>query len=341
MKRLDQEHEARADADFDDVDADELPGGLPCCLAGLRHDQQLPAPALNDVDGVRVADDLPPVFDAHVHVFPPKLFEAIWRWFDVNGWPIRHKLHADDVVAFLRARGIDGCLLLHYAHKPGIARAMNRFVVDVAARSGGFAKGTATVCPGEPDQVAILEEAFALGLHGIKLHCHVQGVAVDDPRLFPLFELCQDKDEPVIVHAGREPWSAALPVDPHAICNVERTAAVLRAFPRLRVVVPHFGADEFDDYAQLMTRHDTLWLDTTMMVGGYFGDTSNDSDSDNVDVDAWARLIVARPERVLYGSDFPGLPYAWDREIKALTRGLKDPVLEAVLGDNARALFKL
>ncbi|MDP2343419.1 MAG: amidohydrolase family protein [Deltaproteobacteria bacterium] len=318
---------------------DDLPDGLPCCFAGAAHQQTLPAPALDDVDGVRVGDDLPPVFDAHVHVFPPKLFEAVWRWFDVNGWPIRHKLHADDVVAFLKTRGIAGCLLLHYAHKPGIAREMNRFVADVAARSEGFAHGTATVCPGEPDQVAILEEAFALGLSGIKLHCHVQGVAVDDDRLFPLYELCQQRDEPVVVHAGREPWSAALPVDPHAICDVERTARVLRAFPHLRVVVPHLGADEFAEYAALMCQHENLWLDTTMMVAGYFSALEKGGAVDDDDND-WIRFVMARPERVLYGSDFPGLPYAWDREIKALTRGLKDPILEAVLGDNARALFK-
>lgn len=321
---------------FVDDDAD-LPDGLPCCLPSrLQNGMRLPLPPLDDVDGLRVADDLPPVFDAHVHVFAPPLFRAIWRWFDVNGWPIRHKLEADDVVAFLQTRGLRGALLLHYAHKPGIARAMNRFVHDVVVKSAGFAAGTATVCPGEPDQVAILDEAFALGLRGVKLHCHVQACAVDAPRLFPVYELCQARGQVVVVHAGREPWSAALPVDPHAICAASRVARVVENFPRLRMVVPHLGADEFDDYAALIRRHDTLWLDTTMMVGGYFAM----DDLRNVD-DGWSRFILSRPERVLYGSDFPNIPYAWDREVKALARVLKDPVLEQVVSKNARALFQL
>ena len=27
-----------------------------------------------------------------------------------------------------------------------------------------------------------------------------------------------------------------------------------------------------------------------------------------------------RPERVMYGTDFPNVPYAWDREIRALVQ---------------------
>ena len=236
---------------------------LPCCLPA-RGAGALPLPAFDDEDGPRLGDDLPPVFDAHVHIFADALFAAIWRWFDTNGWPIRHKLTARDVVAFLRTRGVDGALLLHYAHKPGIARAMNGFVKDIVDESGGFAIGTATVCPGEPDQVAIVDDAFTAGLRGIKLHCHVQGVAVDDARLFPIYELCQSRNQVVVVHAGREPWSNALPVDPHAVCAVQRTARVIANFPRLRMVVPHLGADEFDEYAALMKSCDTLWLDTDL-----------------------------------------------------------------------------
>jgi hypothetical protein len=38
----------------------------------------------------------------------------------------------------------------------------------------------------------------------------------------------------------------------------------------------------------------------------------------------------------IFGTDFPNLPYAWDREIRILI-GLKlpDPVLEGILGKNA------
>lgn len=142
----------------------------------------MPSPAQGDLEGERLPVSLPPVIDAHIHVFARPLFEAIWRWFEQYGWPIRYKLDADAVVAFLRSRGVSGMVLLHYAHKPGIARAMNAFVAEVARRTP-TAVGVATVHPDDLDPAAILAEGFAMGLRGVKLHCHVQCFGPDDARL--------------------------------------------------------------------------------------------------------------------------------------------------------------
>ncbi len=286
-----------------------------------------PLPLLHDVEGERLPSSLPPVIDAHVHVFATPLFEAIWRWFEQYGWPIRYKLDADAVVAFLRSRGVAGAVLLHYAHKPGIARQMNAFVADLVRRSPGTV-GVATVHPDDLDPAAILAEGFALGLRGVKLHCHVQCFGPDEARLDAIYRACADADAPLIIHAGREPKSPAYKCDPHELCSAKRIEAVLRAHPRLRLVVPHLGADEFDAYERLVLDHDNLWLDTTMVVAGYLpGEVP------------W-RLVRARPERIMYGTDFPNLPYAWDREVKALIgAGLAEDGLARVLGETARELF--
>jgi uncharacterized protein len=26
------------------------------------------------------------MIDAHVHLFPDRLYQAVWRWFDAAGW---------------------------------------------------------------------------------------------------------------------------------------------------------------------------------------------------------------------------------------------------------------
>src|SRR6187551_3224564 len=131
---------------------------VPCCLSSLvRPGMSMPLPALNDEEGVRLPDDLPPTIDAHVHVFPNRIFDAVWRWFDQFGWPVRYKLYADDVVTYLLDRGLKHLVLLHYAHRPGVARFMNDFVADLVERhrgdrgEGDRVTGLATVCPGEPD----------------------------------------------------------------------------------------------------------------------------------------------------------------------------------------------
>lgn len=290
----------------------------------------LPRPsALHDPEGDRVDPELPYVVDAHVHLFPDSVFQAIWRWFDAYGWPIRYKLKTPAVIDFLLSRGIGHIVALHYAHKPGMARWLNSYITEIC-REQPRVTGLATVMPGEPEAEAILEEAFASGLAGVKLHCHVQCLAPDDERLHAIYAICAKHEKPVVIHAGREPKSPALLCDPYELCAAERVENVLRDHPTLRLCVPHLGADEFDGYLRLIERHDNLWLDTTMLLADYFECVPP------------ARLLSARPERILYGTDFPNLPYAWDRELVRIRKwGFGDDVLERILGANARALYDI
>ncbi len=228
-----------------------------------------PLPALDDEEGARVPDALPPIVDAHVHLFPDRLFAAVWRWFDRWGWPVRYRLDAPEVVRHLLTRGVEHMVALHYAHKPGIADGLNRFMADVC-RAEPRLSGVATVFPGEPDACGVLERGFALGLCGVKLHCHVQCVGPDDPSLREIYALCAERDLPLVMHAGREPAGPGYACNPHALCSADRVERVLGDFPRLRLCVPHLGMDEYDAYERLLERFDNLWLDTTMAVAEYF-----------------------------------------------------------------------
>ncbi|MDB4997102.1 MAG: amidohydrolase [Myxococcaceae bacterium] len=291
---------------------------------------RMPAPALDDAEGDRVDASLPPVVDAHVHLFPDPVFAAIWRWFDEHGWPIRHKLKTPEVISFLLDRGVSHIVALHYAHKPGMARGLNAYLAEVC-KNEPRVTGMATVLPGEPGARAILEEAFALGLEGVKLHCHVQCFSPDAPELHEIWETCILHDLPAVVHAGREPKpeEGALACDPYELCAVERVERVLLDHPKLRLCVPHLGADEFDGYLRLLERHDNLWLDTTMMLAEYFP------------IRFAERLLTARPDRILYGTDFPNIPYAWDRELVRVRGRVKDSSLPQILGANARDLYRI
>lgn len=305
-------------------------GCIDCVAVGAGGAWAMPRQAFDDEEGAAVDPTLPFVVDAHVHLFEAPLFESIWRWFDVHGWPIRYKLKTPDVVAFALARGVGHVVALQYAHKPGIARRMNAFMAEVC-RSEPRVTGLATVMPGEPGARRILEDAFASGLRGVKLHCHVQCFAPDSPELAEIYETCVAHDLPLVMHAGREPKSEGYRCDPYALCHVDRTAAVLRAYPKLRLAVPHLGADEFAGYMRLLERHDNLWLDTTMTLAGYFDDS-----------ETAFRMVEARPDRIMYGTDFPNLPYAWDRELRRIGgRGMNDATLEKVLGETARSFYRI
>jgi uncharacterized protein len=287
----------------------------------------LPLAAPGDEEGPRLPAALPPVVDAHVHLFPDALFAAIWRWFDAHAWTVRYKLETPEVIEFLLSRGVERVVALHYAHKPGIARGLNAYIAGVC-RGEPRVIGLATVFPGEEDAVTILEEAFAAGLAGVKLHCHVQCFGPDAPSMHAIYEACARAGKPLVIHAGREPASPEYKCDPHALCSAERIGRALADHPTLKLCIPHLGADEFDAYEGLLEKHDNLWLDTTMAVADFFP------------VPTPRRLLECRPERILYGTDFPNIPYAWDREIKKLAAfGFDDDELAGVLGRNALALF--
>ena len=284
-------------------------------------------PALDDVEGARVPIGVR-VFDAHVHIFPDRVFDAIWRWFDAHAWSIRYRLYTDQVIEFLASRGVRRLVALHYAHKPGMAGSLNRFAAE-AARAHPEIVAFGTIFPGENDARALLDEAFGpLGLRGIKLHCHVQRMAADDPRLDVVYAACADADRPVVIHSGREPSMAAYGVDTRALCAAAQIDRVLTRHPTLTLVVPHLGFDEIAEYAALLDRHERLWLDTTMVIGGYFP------------VELPYDFLARHADRLLYGTDFPNIPYAWDRELKALLAAPLDAAQrDAILWGNAERLF--
>ncbi len=291
-----------------------------------------PAPGserwLTEPEGLRVPAGLR-VFDAHVHLFPERVFDAIWRWFDTHAWKIRYRLHSEQVIAFLLGHGVERFTGLLYAHKPGMAAALNAYMAELAKAHAQLVP-LGTVLPGEPGAEAVVREALRLGLRGIKLHCHVQRLAPNDPRLDPVYALCAEAQVPVLIHAGREPSFAAYGVDTRALCGAAQVEDVLRRHPKLTLIVPHLGADEFVAYARLLRAHENLWLDTTMAIGGYLEGAEG----------VPGGLFPGSAGRLLYGTDFPNLPYAWDRELGKLVAAVAPGQRDAVLFGNAARLFQ-
>jgi len=270
------------------------------------------------------------VVDAHVHIFPHDIFSAIWQWFDKNAWRIRYQLTTSKIFDFMLSHGIAHVIALQYAHKPGLSEKLNRHMVEKCREYPGRITGLATVFPGEDGADRILQNAFDAGLSGLKLHAHVQCFDMNSDEMNPLYDLCQSKEKPIVMHVGREPKSSAYRCDPYEICSVGKLERVLRDYPKLRVCVPHLGFDEISEYRKLTEKYDTLWLDTTMVLTGYFP------------IKEMIDLKSYRLDRIMYGSDFPNIPYAWDRELKWLSEsGLSFDDLEWILKKSASHFFDL
>ncbi|MFO7931464.1 MAG: amidohydrolase family protein [Desulfosalsimonas sp.] len=284
--------------------------------------------AVNDEEGSRIPENLPMVIDSHVHVFPDGIFSALRQWFDTHAWPVRYRMSAQDLISFLLDRGVAHVVALQYAHKPGIADGLNRFMADLCEANPGRLTGLAAVFPGEPDAEGILKKAFDAGLAGVKLHAHVQCFDINSGCMDAIYRECARAQKPLVIHAGREPKSPAYACDPYDICGVEKISRVIDAYPELKLCVPHLGADEFEAYARLIESCDNLWLDTAMALTDY------------LPFENPVALSQMREDRIMYGSDFPNIPYAWDRELKELAvYGFSGPRLERLLWKNACDFF--
>ena len=280
--------------------------------------------------GKSLPDGIPALIDAHVHVFPTGIFNAVRKWFDTHAWSVRYRMDTKGIFEFLLSRGVQHIVALQYAHKPGMAKLLNEYMAEKCQQFPGRITGLATVFPGEDRAREILQQAFDSGLGGVKLHAHVQCFDMNDHCMTPVYECCLKNEKPILMHVGREPNSPAYACDPYTLCSADKLERVLTDFPGLKICVPHLGFDEIQAYADLIEKYDTLWLDTAMVLADYFP------------VENRIGLDQYRSDRIMYGSDFPNIPFAWDRELKTLTGMDLDPnALEKITRSNARAFFNI
>jgi len=269
-----------------------------------------------------------PVIDCHVHVFPDGLAQAVRKWFSENAWEFHEEGSQEELLFRLFRMGLKGAILLPYAHKPGISDTLNEFVAHLTRRFPR-AVGFAAIHQGDRDIKGTLRKAFAaLGLKGIKIHCHVQRVAPDARELDPIYEEAVNWDVPVLIHAGKEPYVPAYGYDVRQITGARRVENVLRRYCSLKLIVPHLGFDETEEFCRLLDRFPNLYLDTTMMLAKFFP------------VEVRRELLSSYADRILYGTDYPHIPYEVERELlNLLEMGLREGELELILHKNATRLF--
>ncbi len=263
-------------------------------------------------------------FDAHVHLHPARLAAAIERHFAREHWHAAHPFDPAAVAATLAGKGVEGFCFFSYAHKPGIAASLNRWVAETADRLPGTVP-LGTLHVEDPDLAAIAAEATGiLGLRGFKLHLSVQRFHVDDERLWPVYERAAAEGHVFMLHVGTMPYR-----DPYT--GVDRFERLMERFPRLRACVAHMGAFDTPRFLALSERFPHVYLDTTMALTPaalpYVGATP---------VVITNEMLLRHQDRILFGSDFPLLPYEYDEERRwAWERGLPIEVMQKIFHDNA------
>ena len=261
---------------------------------------------------------------------------ALWRWFEAHAWPIEYKLYADEAVAALKSHGVRRAVSLHYPHQPEMAESLNDWARRLGEKYPDFIVPFGSLHPDDRDKEGILRTCFEdYGFKGLKFHCHVQKVAPEDPRMDVVYEVCQAMDRIVLIHCGNGPHFKEKPTqgygyDVTQLSGADRFEKVIRKYPKLRFVVPHLGFEEMDRFVGMLKDYPNLFLDTTMAIGGYFPNPVR------------REWFVEHSDRLLFGTDFPNIPYPWNREMLAMQDfGLGDEIEGKILYGNAATLLEL
>lgn len=278
----------------------------------------------DDVPAVWRELGLPGILDVHVHFLPMSVMRKVWAYFDASGygveWRISYRGDDEERRDRLRALGVRRFPSLVYPHKPDMAAWLNEWAAGFAAEVDE-AWHTFTFFP-EPSATSYVAEALARGAEIGKVHLQVGAFDPRDPLLDEVWGMCADAGVPLVTHCGSAPATGAF-TGPGPI------GEVLARHPRLRLVVAHMGMPDHEAFLDLAAAYEHVQLDTTMAFTDF---TESTTPFDR----ALRPRLLDLQDRILFGSDFPNIPYDYGHAVESLVRlELGDDWLRDVLWHNA------
>ncbi|MDQ5986492.1 MAG: hypothetical protein CSYNP_02222 [Syntrophus sp. SKADARSKE-3] len=268
-----------------------------------------------------------PIIDFHVHLFPDRLFDAIWKHFaDDYGWDVIYHLYYRECIAHLRGNGVGAVAYSNYAHRKGMAKSLNEWnlrVLDEIPDLYCFAAYHPEDEDGPDMAATIIEHPRILGF---KLQLLVQGFYPHDERLYPLYDLITKAGKRLLVHTGTGPIG-------NEFTGITHFKKLLKQYPDMKITVPHMGAMEYDEFGRLLDDYPNLYFDTAytfipQMAEGFL--------TSGLGID----FLEKYRDRILYGSDFPNVLYPREVEIQALLDlNLSQSFYNKVFRDNALGII--
>lgn len=258
------------------------------------------------------------IIDFHTHIYPDaiarKATQSISDFYGLEGGGMDGTV--DSLLNRGREAGISRFVVLPVGLKPEHVAHINDFIAGQCALHKEF-YGFGTLHAAMEDITGELTRVVGLGLKGIKFHPDTQLFDIDDPRLFPVYEMMQGK-MPLMLHMGDPRYDYSHP---------RRLRRVLELFPRLQVIAAHFGGYSMYDTAYECLHDKDCFMDVS------------------------SSLMLMRPEkavelinrygaeRLVYGTDFP----LWDPVVEVprfLSLKLTDAQKEQIACKTALGIFQ-
>ncbi len=259
------------------------------------------------------------VIDAHCHIYPEKIAAKA-----VNGTDNFYGEHSvgtgtvDDLIEREQKAGIDKFVVQSVATTPHQVSRINHFIADEVSSKPEILTGLGTLHPDSSDIKGDIDELIALGLKGVKLHPDIQAFKLDDYRCLKIYEICEEKGLPLLIHTGDYRYDFS---------NPNRMLPILDIYTNLTIVGAHLGGwSIYDEAAEKYKDYKNFYVDCSSSF--YYLKPEK------------AKEIIRTygAERVLFGTDYP----MWEAKTELeyfLSLGLEDWENRCILNMNAKKIF--
>jgi len=178
----------------------------------------------------------------------------------------------------------------------------------------------------------ILEQGFKDSVIGIKIFPGYHSVYPNDKRYFSFYQLAAKYNKPVIIHSGDTFGSNHLVKYAHPLAIDE----IAVKFPKTIFIIAHLGNPWIRDAAELVYKNENVYADLSAFCIGH----TRGEELRRIQQDIqWALSYSDRPDKFLYGSDWPLTPMK--EYIAIIKKAVPKQFHRLIFYENAKRVFRL
>ena len=265
------------------------------------------------------------IIDVHTHVYPDDIASkakvSLEKFYEFTCQGLGT---VDDLVSSSKAAGVCGMLMLSTATNAHQVTNVNNYAkqsLDIMLSKGFEAAAFGGIHQDCENFSAVVTQIRDLGLSGIKIHPDIQGVNIDDRKMFDLYYMAED-NFPIYFHMGDNRPK-------YRFSEAQRLIKIMNEFPRLKVIAAHFGGYCAWDEAYELSKvgKENIMFDSSSSLWAISTEQAD-------------KLIsTIGSERIMFGTDYPVM-YA-ENELKLFMKlSLSERQRENILYNNAKNFIK-
>lgn len=260
------------------------------------------------------------IIDAHCHIFPDRIAEKATKstdsFYGISDLGYKTSDYIGNVRTLLaqcRARNIYKCVVNSVATTAHQVKSINEYIASEVSLHPDKFIGLGAMHPESENHEAEADFIIDAGLFGVKLHPDIQNFKIDSEKSLKMFEVCEKKHLPVLIHTGDSRFDNS---------NPNRVAPVLERFPNLVVIGAHLGGwSVWKEAAQKLSKFENFYVDTSSSFYALKKE------------DAKAIIETYGTNKVIFGTDFPMWP-AKDETEYILSLSFSESALQDIFHNN-------